>query len=112
MANKNRFIDTGDARPFHVVQNYEDEVNYSIDFSREATRRGTTVSSVAWSHIAGNSVTIDNTALASNVASADIKGSYRGKSKVAATAAFADGNKRKRIIVVTILDASIEQTYE
>lgn len=104
MASKNLNIDCGDSYIPTATQMIDEDVTYKWDFSREASRRGTTVSSAAWTKQSGDTVTIANAALASSVASAEITGGNRGISIIKTVCTFADGTKSAKMLKITVLD--------
>lgn len=110
MASKHIHIDRSDSYVPTDSQMIGEDVTHKWDFSREATRRGTTVSSVAWSKDNGESATISNEALASSVASAQVSGSSRGISFIKTTCTFADGSTRDKYLKLTLLDPGFSGT--
>lgn len=83
---------------------------YSADFGAEATRRNTTVSSVAWASIGAESATVSDVALASSVATARITYDYQGSIIVRARCTFANSEVYDWILKVDVGDPVIHES--
>lgn len=78
-------------KPREFSQNSDSGLQYKVDFSGLATKRGTTVSGVTWDTVGTAQLSFSNEALASGVATAYASGSQYGKGIAKVTAAFTDG---------------------
>lgn len=78
---------------------------YTVDFSTEADRRNTTVSSVAWSNIGDEDATISGETLSGNIAQTMLTfGQVPGLVIVKARATFANGEIYDGILRIDLID--------
>lgn len=77
---------------------------YSVDFSDEATKRNTSVTSVDWANIGEVSATLSGITLAGQVAEAMLDFNRAGNVLVRARATFANGERYDGLIKITVVD--------
>lgn len=75
-----------------------------MDFSSSASDRGTSVSSVAWTSVGSRLITVQNEALASSIASADLSSDWGGYGIIKVVATFADGNTESVYLEIRFVD--------
>jgi len=112
MASKYKYIDTGDNTiPVMTFMSSESK-SISVDFSREATRRGATTSSATWSIDKGSGISISNTGLASSIASARLASGNNGSSAlVKVSLTFSDGTVRVKKLMCSVESAQLSDDY-
>lgn len=90
-------------------QNVGESRIYTADITTEATRRGTTVSTVVWANIGDVSPTISNEGLSGSIATARLTFGTPGNAIVRARVTFANSEVYDWILKVQIVDP--EHTY-
>ena len=83
-------------------QNADSDIVYRIDFSKCASSRGTSVSSVAWT--SDESLTVADESLTSGVADGVISSTSYGMGTIRVTATFANGDAEVQILSITTDD--------
>ena len=83
-------------------QNADSDIVYRIDFSKCASSRDTTVSSVAWT--SDESLTVADESLTSGVADGVISSTSYGMGTIRVTATFANGDAEVQILSITTDD--------
>ncbi len=83
-------------------QNAGSDIVYRVDFSKCASSRGTSVSSVAWT--GDSSLTISDKTVTSNVADGTVTGTSSCSGTIKVTATFADGDKEVQLLSILVDD--------
>lgn len=83
-------------------QNADSDIVYRVDFSKCASARGTSVSSVAWT--SDESLTVADESLTSGVADGTVSGTNYDKGTVRVTATFANGDTEVQLLSITVDD--------
>ena len=83
-------------------QNANSDIVYRVDFSKCASSRGTSVSSVAWT--SDSSFTVADETVTSDVADGTVSGTSCGMGTVKVTATFADGDTQVQLLSITVDD--------
>lgn len=77
---------------------------YTADFTAEASRRNTTVASVAWANVTGEVVAISNETLTGSIAKAQFTYSSPGNSEIRARCTFADTQVYDAFFKIHVVD--------